>query len=317
MAINSLEFLPIVQTELDKQIVAEATSGWMESNAGQVMYNGGNSVKVPTLDMDGLGDYDRDGGFNGGSVSLTYETLTLGQDRARSFMLDSMDVNETNFVANAVSTMSEFQRRKVIPEIDAYRYSKLYAIANAASRTNSGNTYTTKTVLAALLADIAEINDVAGDVELVCTIPWTVYNLLCSNDDFIKMTNVADFERGEVKTSIRKLNNTIFVPVPSARMKSEYIFYKGVADVTANPSAEPPVVADKKAGGFEPVSGAKNINWIICPSTLPIALSKTDKMRMFDPNTNQTADAWKIDYRKYHELWVKKNQTPALIVNTN
>ena len=37
---------------------------------------------------------------------------------------------------------------------------------------------------------------------------------------------------------------------------------------------------------------------------MPIAVSRTDKVRIFDPETNQSARAWAIDYRKYHDLWI-------------
>ena len=127
MPINTLEFARITQTELDRQVEVEATSGWMELNSSRVRYNGGNEVKIPILDMDGMGDYDRDNGFTQGSVNLKWQTRTLTQDRGRTFLLDAMDVDETAFVATASSVMSEFQRRQVIPEIDSYRYSSIFS----------------------------------------------------------------------------------------------------------------------------------------------------------------------------------------------
>ena len=83
MAINTLEFAGLLQTQLDKQVEAEATTGWMELNASKVLYSGGDEVKIPKLSMDGLADYDRDKGFKQGSVSLTWETRKLTQDRAK------------------------------------------------------------------------------------------------------------------------------------------------------------------------------------------------------------------------------------------
>ena len=59
-----------------------------------------------------------------------------------------------------------------------------------------------------------------------------------------------------------------------------------------------------KDGGFAPAENALDVNWIICPRTVPIAVSRTDKVRIFDPETNQSARAWAIDYRKYHDLWI-------------
>ena len=81
MPINTLEFARITQTELDRQVEVEATSGWMELNSSRVRYNGGNEVKIPILDMDGMGEYDRDNGFTQGSVNLKWQTRTPTQDR--------------------------------------------------------------------------------------------------------------------------------------------------------------------------------------------------------------------------------------------
>ena len=47
----------------------------------------------------------------------------------------------------------------------------------------------------------------------------------------------------------------------------------------------------------------------------PIAVSKTDVTRIFDPMTNQKANAWKIDYRKYHDLWITDNAMDGIYVN--
>src|SRR5699024_2826248 len=111
---NTLEYSKIFQPALDKQVAQEATSGWMEANASQVKYSGGNEVKLPKLDMDGLADYDRTTGYVDGAVTLEWQTKTLTQDRGRRFQIDSMDVDESNFVTTAGTVMGEFQRTKVI-----------------------------------------------------------------------------------------------------------------------------------------------------------------------------------------------------------
>ena len=56
------------------------------------------------------------------------------------------------------------------------------------------------------------------------------------------------------------------------------------------------------------------MNWIICPRTAPIAVSKTDGVKIFDPSQTQGADAWKIEYRKFHDLWIKDNMLPSIRV---
>ena len=60
MAINTLATATLFQTTLDKVAVQDAVTGWMEGNAGQVIYNGGADVKIPKMSVQGLADYNRD-----------------------------------------------------------------------------------------------------------------------------------------------------------------------------------------------------------------------------------------------------------------
>ena len=85
MAINTLATATLFMTQLDKIAVQEATTGWMDANAGQVIYNGGSEVKIPKMSVQGMGDYDREAGYQRGSVTLEYETRKMTQDRGRLF----------------------------------------------------------------------------------------------------------------------------------------------------------------------------------------------------------------------------------------
>ena len=289
---NTIEYAKVFQTELDKQIVQQATSGWMEDNAKMFQYNGGAEIKVPKLEMQGLADYSRSSGYTDGAVIFSYETFTMQMDRNRRFRLDSMDVNETNFVLSAGNVMSEFQRTKVIPEIDAYRYSKLAAAAAITS------TYTAaaSTIISKLYEDITNVQDVGGD-DLVIVISRKVYSLLTTNDKIKVNIDAGKFTQGKVDMAIKLLDGIPLIPVPSARMKSEYTF---------NPDGE---------GGFTPTDSAKSINWIVCPKSVPIGVSKTDNVKIITPELNQFADAWDIDYRKYHDMFVPENKKAAIAVS--
>lgn len=299
---NTIAYATLFQQALDKAAVAKLTSGWMDSNAGQVIYNGGKEVKIPKMNMDGLGDYSRSNGFTQGSITLEYETKTMTQDRGRTFMLDSMDVNESNFVANATNAMGQFQATKVVPEIDAYRYSKIASLAIAGNVASGGNTIDETNVLALLKADITAIEDIVGDIPLVITMATPIAAILDQNEKISKRLDVTEFTKGDVVTKVKSFDGHPIVKVPSARMKTAYTFYDGKT-------------SGQTAGGFVAASEAKNINWIITPMYAPIAVNKTDKIRIFDPNTNQDADAWKLDYRKYHDLWIMDEALKICRVN--
>ena len=304
MAINTLQYSQQFQTVLDAQMLASATSAFMEANAGQVKYDGGDTVHIPEISMQGLAKYDRDEGFNQGSVTLKFNPYKMTQDRGRTFQLDSMDVNETNFVATAGTVMGEFQRTQVIPEIDSYRYSKIAALATAESKVTTGFTPADATILEKLEAEITEIQDVVGEDEgLIVVMSTKLRTILNNADKFNRYLNVAEFKNGSINTTVKSFNDIPILGVPSARMKTAYVFNDGKT-------------ANQQAGGFKADTGAKDINWIIMPQRAPIAVSKTDKVRVFTPDVNQKADAWKIDYRKYHDLWIPKNRFAAIRVNT-
>jgi len=54
---------------------------------------------------------------------------------------------------------------------------------------------------------------------------------------------------------------------------------------------------------------------LICPKSAPIAVSKTDNIKIITPEANQFADAWDIDYRKYHDLFVPENKKAVIAVS--
>jgi hypothetical protein len=300
---NTIEYAKVFQTELDAQMVAGATSGWMELNSNLVKYNGGNEVKIPKVIMDGLADYDRSNGFVKGAVNLSYETHTLTMDRGRTFTLDAMDVDETNFVATAGAVLGEFQRSQVIPEVDAYRYSKIASLAIANNRASGGYTASTSDILTRLMNDIYAVYDIVGEgVPLVISLNMAIAGILDTADKMEKKLEVVDFVQGNATMKVKSIDGIPVVRVPSSRMKTAYVFKDGTT-------------LGQEAGGFEADASAKDINWIISAQNAVIAVSKTDTPRIFDPSVNQTAHAWKIDLRKYHDLFIPHNKLNGIFVN--
>lgn len=304
MAINTVEYAKIFQQKLDEQMLAGATSGWMETNAGLVTYNGGDTVRMPKISTSGLGDYDRDNGFVQGSVTLSYDDYKLTQDRGRTFQLDAMDVDESNFVAAAGNVMGEFQRLQVIPEVDAYRYSKLAALATGAGNASAGNALTKDDILDKLDTDILAIQDKVGfDEPLIIMMSAQVRAILNGAKGIDRFLDVTNFQAGSIQTTVKTFNECPIFAIPSARMKTQYVFNDGTT-------------GGQEAGGFKADTSAKDINWIIAAQRAPIAVSKTEKVRIFTPDINQKADAWKLDYRKYHDIWVPDNKLAGVYVNT-
>lgn len=303
MTINTIEYAKLMMKQLDQHAVQGLTSGWMEANAGQVIYNGGDEVKIPTMSTVGLGNYDRDAGFVQGGVTLKYDTYKMTQDRGRTFQLDAMDVDEAGFVATSANLIKVFQTEQVIPEIDAYRYSKIAAIAKTAGQTEA-LALTVDNALDKIREHIRAVQDIVGDdVPLVLTMSTKTRALIEGSTKIGKSINVADFKQGALNFKVKTLDECPIRIAPSARLKTLYDIQDGKT-------------SGQETGGLKAAAEAKDINWIITPQNVPIAINKTDKLRVFTPDVNQKADAWKIDFRKYHDLWIKKQKENQIFVCT-
>lgn len=305
MAINTLATATLFQNTLDKVAIREAVTGWMDANAGQVIYNGGKEVKIPKMEVPGMGDYDRDNGYTMGSVTLEYQTREMTQDRGRMFQLDPMDVNENNFVTTASSVMGEFQRMHVIPEIDAYRLSNIASQA-IAKNTVGMITYgytpgaTGTSALRKAKEGIKAVRDMGYNGPLV----------IHATPDFImelelelagKITAVT-FSKGGINTQVPSVDGVPFISTPANRMYTAITIYDGKT-------------VGQEKGGYVKGETAKDINFMVLPRTTPIAVTKQDIMRIFDPTVNQRLNAWQMDYRRFHDIWVLDNKLNSIYLS--
>lgn len=305
MSINTLATATLFQNKLDKVAIQEAVTGWMDANAGQVIYNGGAEVKIPKMSVQGLGDYDRDNGYQQGGVTLEYETRKMTQDRGRKFQLDPMDVNENNFVTTAAAVMGEFQRMYVVPEIDAYRLSKIATEAIAAKKTGMVTYgYTPGAEQTSALRKLKE------GIKAVRNMGYNTPLIVHATPDFImelelelagKITAVT-FSQGGINTQVPSVDGVPLISTPSNRMYTAIKINDGKT-------------GGQEQGGYKKGDTAKDINFMILPRTTPIAITKQDIMRIFDPTVNQKLNAWQMDYRRFHDLWVLDNKIDSVYLS--
>lgn len=300
---NTIATATLIQQNLDKAAMQQALTGWMEANAGQLIYKGGKEVKIPKLDMDGLGDYDRNNGFNGGSITFEYETRSMIHDRGRSFAFDELDVDETGFVMTAATVMGEFQRLKVVPEIDATRIATLATIAMGVTgdtQVEYGYTAAKTTVVDKIKTGIQKIRKAGFTGNLICYVTYDVQAFV--SQYYGEKLAAATFAVGGVDTRVPAIDGVPLVPVIDECMVTKLKFNDGKT-------------TGQTTGGFAKATDGLDINFEIVATEVPIAVQKTDNMRIFSPEINQDARAWKMDYRKFHDIWVLDNKQKGLFVN--
>lgn len=302
MPINTLETATLFQKNLDLLAVQQMKTGWMDANAGQVIYSGGRDVKIPMIGVQGLGNYDRDNGYPMGSVNLEYETRRMTQDRGREFQLDAMDIDEAAFIPTAGTVMGEFQRTKVVPEIDAYRLAMLsrMAIRECADAAYNYVPGQSTSPLKALKEGIEYVRDNGYDGQLV--IHATGKFMLELETELANKLTAMTWSQGGINTTVPSVDDCAIIKTPKNRMAHLITMLDGKTE-------------GQKEGGFAAAEGAIYANFLIMPMSTPLAITKQDKMKIFSPDVNQKADAWLMNYRRFHELWVKENAKNSIYGN--
>ena len=110
---------------LDELYRQEETSSVLNSSPKDVkMGANAGEFLVAKYAVDGPADYSRNGGYEDGDVSVTWETHQANYDRGRKFSIDTMDNEESAEIAFG-KLAGQYAKHKSAPEKDAFTYATL------------------------------------------------------------------------------------------------------------------------------------------------------------------------------------------------
>lgn len=302
------KFLPV----LDEQYKLESRSAILDVAPEFVqMTRDAKKVKIAKMRVDGLADYNRNAGFTAGSADLTWEEHEFTQDRGRAIQIDDMD-NEETFGMAFGRLAGEFQRLHVIPEIDAYRFAKYYQKA----ATKLEFTVTAGAILSLIDDFDAQMddNDVPEEGRYLFVAP-TVYKLMINDPALAKHITVDGVDDKTVNKKFYYYDGHLIIKVPSTRFYTDIDLLDGTT-------------GGEEVGGYKAAADAKAIGALMIQRDAVIQLAKRRIARVWAPTkeqaagtdgVNPNADAWKFDYRVYHDAWVLENKAigiaGAIVVN--
>ena len=284
------KFVPI----MDEIYKRESVTSILDTANSNVRFIGANQVKVFKFDSDGLANYSRPNGYVAGDLSATWETLTLGQDRGRAFQIDVMD-NEETLGMTLGGLTSQFIRTEVAPEIDAYRFAKYASTSNILAATPADLAATTDVLAAIDDADQAMSNAEVPHEGRILFLSEAAYKLLKNN-----ITRYIQNDEENVNRTIEVLDGMRVVRVPSNRFNTAITLQNGTT-------------SGQTAGGF--VVAGYPINFMIVHPSAVVQVVKHVVPRLFAPQQNLDADAWKYDYRIYHDAFVLENKVAGIYLH--
>ena len=203
-----------------------------------------------------------------------------------------MDNDETLGMAFG-SLMGEFERVHVIPEVDAYRLSKYAGLVKSGAKTAATDPTASGVNIASQIDEgMAYMDELEVPHEgRICFISPKAYENLKANVTRYTL----NLER-DINNNIEMYNDLRLVKVPQARFAT-------VCTLNAPTTSA-------GTGGFT-LSG-NNSNFLIVDPRATMQVIKHLVPRVFSPEVNQEADAWKFDYRVYHDCFVQAQKLDGL-----
>ena len=224
---------------------------------------------VDKMEMDGLGDYSRQNGYSAGDVTLTQEEKTPNYDRGRKFSVDEMDDVESGYIAFG-KLSGEFERTKVIPEIDAFRLAKY---AGKAGIGGYGTISSADNAISAVeTAEEALANKEVPLENCVMFVSPKFYNLLRKGG----ATRFSDVNNGKINRKLEEFDDMKIVRVPEGR------FYSACT---------------LGSSGF--TNAGVKLNFLIVEKSAVMQFQKHKASNVISPEENQNADAYILKYRNY------------------
>lgn len=286
------KYLPVLDEQYrleSRSAVLDYPKEWIEETRDA------KKVKIAKMRVDKLGNYSRASGFVKGSADLTWEEHTFTQDRGRSIQIDHMDNQETFGLAFG-RLAGRFQKDAIIPELDAYRFATYYQKAG----TKLTFTVTSGSILKLIDNLDAQFTDnEVGDNTIIFANP-TVFNFMINDPQLLKHINVVDSSDKTINKKIYMYDNHMIVKVPSKRFYTSIDQYDGET-------------AGQEVGGYVPSANAEVIGLMMIDPNAVVQISKRAIARYWAPSrelaagadgVNPDADAWRFDFRVYHDAWV-------------
>ena len=239
-----------------------------------------NELIIPMIEMQGLGDYDRNSGYVAGDVTMTNETVKCNFDRGRMFTVDNMDDADSAGIAFG-RLAGEFIRTKVAPELDAFRfasYASKEGVTQKAEDLADG---------AAVLAALRVATNAMDEAE----VPMEDRHL------FITPTldgMIADLDTTKSREILARFATKTLVP--------QTRFYTAIDQKDGHTGGQ-------EAGGYTKADeGGADLNFMVIHKPALIQFEKHVAPKIVTPDQNQEADAYKYGYRNVGVADVYKNK---------
>ena len=290
-----------------KTRVLENGSKFIDVNFKEAGY-----VKIFSILMDGLSDYYRvnnglgsanngfatfpsNDGYKIGDAAGKWELFQLQYDRGKQFRVDDMDNEETAGMIIG-NLLTEFLRTKVVPEVDAVRFSKMVAKTSVSLGNYIAETVDANEIISLFNRGYEWLSEheVPEEDQVIFVNPKVMAQIRNTTELYKRLSQTE--YRGDVTFTIDTYEGRPIIEVPSNRF---------FTDITVG------------ANGYAPSSTSKVINFIICSKKAIVPIVKLNKSKVFEPSVVQDFDGYKVNFRLYHDVIIPKNKIAGVYASVS
>lgn len=250
-------------------------------------------------------------GFSRGSVKGGWEIAKLDYYRAKQFVVDQMDDEETAGMIIG-NLLTEFVRTKVVPEIDEVRFNRLIQAAAGVGKDDLvGDAEST---LGNLVKESVEYDDLIQDSglssksmiakfnrafvwlqrrevpeeEQVIFASEDVWGLLLGDPLITRFFDVAQYKsESGVTFEVKTYMGRPIIHVPDSRFYTD------------------PVLGDN---GYHRRGTSRKINFIVCSKKSIVPVVKLDYTKIWTPETQDDFIGYKVNFAIYHDAFIPRNK---------
>jgi len=246
-----------------------------------------NVVLTRSIDFEGLANHTRNSDIDVDDVDVAWESHTFSQDRSKALDFDVMDEKEAR--TTAVEIAGQFYKQKVVPDVDAYRFKKIFDIAGADANAD----LTTDNIFAAIDTGVETLDDnEVPEESRVIYVSNNTYNLMKNSYDTDKTRLVTEMDT-TINKKITVYDGMPVIKVPKSRFSTAPVF--------------------SATDGY--TVGGYYMNFMILDINEVLAILKHLPSDIIPPALHNTKDSYRIKVRAYHDLFIPSNKELGVYIH--
>ncbi len=291
---NTNNYAERYEPELLKILIQGAlTSPFITTN---VKWLGARTFHFTQMSTSGYKPHSRNGGWNRGKYVQTDVPFTLTHDRDVEFLVDKLDVDETNETASVQNISRTFEMTQAVPETDALFFSKVAQVAQATAGYYSSTAiadWTAANVFSKLKTILAagKLRRYKARGTLVMYVASFIMDLLERSTEFTKKIEITQIAEGGVGVETRV---TDIDGVPLLEVIDDERFYDKFNWAPDD-------------GGFEPATGGHKINVLVACGDTCKTVPKLNSIYFFAPGSHTQGDGYLYQNRAASDTFVFPN----------